>query len=170
MHTATASIAYGYSLDCIRLQPRLHAVTASIAYGNRCHAAAYGRGSPLGQPAMCPPGNLSAVSPGTMAKVPPPRQRPSSQLLRLLRARLAALGGSAPRRGAGQATGRAAAASGARASRITLQRTLASISAPLTHPDPPCCRSSPRTTWCPTGWCSPRRGALRPCVPANRLH
>ena len=33
MHTVTVSIAYGYSLYCIRLQRRSHTVTSSITYG-----------------------------------------------------------------------------------------------------------------------------------------
>jgi processing peptidase subunit alpha len=32
------------------------------------HAAAYGRSSPLGMPAMCPPGNLAAISPDVLKK------------------------------------------------------------------------------------------------------
>ena len=33
LHTVTASIAYGYSLHCIRLQPLLHTVTSSVTEG-----------------------------------------------------------------------------------------------------------------------------------------
>merc|ERR1719197_1845533 len=32
------------------------------------HSAAYGRASPLGMPAMCPPGNLAAISPDVLQK------------------------------------------------------------------------------------------------------
>ena len=45
------------------------------------HAAAYGRGSPLGQPAMCPPGNLSAVSPAVLQKFAADNMVPNRMVL-----------------------------------------------------------------------------------------
>ena len=45
------------------------------------HAAAYGRGSPLGGPAMCPPGNLSAVSPAVLQKFAADNMVPNRMVL-----------------------------------------------------------------------------------------
>jgi processing peptidase subunit alpha len=45
------------------------------------HAAAYGRGSPLGMPAMCPPGNLSAISPAVLQKFAADNMAPNRMVL-----------------------------------------------------------------------------------------
>jgi len=45
------------------------------------HAAAYGRGSPLGMPSMCPPGNLAAVSPAVLQKFAADNMAPNRMVL-----------------------------------------------------------------------------------------